>query len=152
MTITSSVEEAPLVIERAYHAPADKVWRALTELNQMKCWYFPQLEEFRAEVGFETAFSVSKQGTAYTHLWKVTEVIPRRKISFEWRYAGHSGNTLVTIELFEQMGTTWLQLTHRGIESFREDRHTVLTREGFSEGWSHLLGRALREYLGSQKA
>jgi uncharacterized protein YndB with AHSA1/START domain len=151
MTITPSIEKTPVVIERAYRAPADKVWRALTELDQMKRWYFPQLEAFRPEVGFETAFSVTKHGIAYSHRWKVTEVIPGRKISYEWRYAGHPGNTLVTIELFEQLGTTWLRLTHRGIESFREDGHTVLTREGFTQGWTHLLGSALRDYLGPKK-
>ena len=144
MTITPAIEAAPLVIERAYHAPIDKVWRALTELDQMQRWYFPQLEAFRPEVGFETAFTAMKQGEPYTHLWKVMEVVPGRKICFEWRYAGHPGNSLVTIELFEQLRTTWLRLTHEGIESFRK----FTTREGFRGGWSQLLGIALRDYLG----
>jgi uncharacterized protein YndB with AHSA1/START domain len=34
-----------LVIEKTFNAPVEKVWKAITDLDQMKQWYFPQLED-----------------------------------------------------------------------------------------------------------
>jgi uncharacterized protein YndB with AHSA1/START domain len=46
------MENDPFVIERTYNAPIAKVWKALTDKNDMKQWYF-DLSEFKPEVGFE---------------------------------------------------------------------------------------------------
>jgi len=36
----------PLVIERTYNTTVEKVWKAITDKDEMKHWYF-DLEEFR---------------------------------------------------------------------------------------------------------
>src|SRR4030095_7139584 len=90
-----------VVIERTLNAPAARVWQALTDVDQMRQWYF-DLKEFRPEVGFEFAFVVEHDGHSYHSLCKVAEVIPQKKIAYTWRYKGEPGNSLVTFELFSE--------------------------------------------------
>jgi uncharacterized protein YndB with AHSA1/START domain len=52
------MKNEPIIIERVYHAPVEKVWHAITDLEQMRQWYFPALVEFEPEIGFETRFDV----------------------------------------------------------------------------------------------
>jgi uncharacterized protein YndB with AHSA1/START domain len=42
---------------------------------------------------------VHVEGVDYLHLWKVKEVVPRRKLVYEWRYGGIPGSSMVTWEL-----------------------------------------------------
>ena len=95
---TKNVNAEAVVVERTLDAPVARVWKALTDVDQMRQWYF-DLKEFRPEVGFEFGFVVEHEGNTYDHRCKVTEVIPQRKIAYTWRYEGHEGNSLVTIEL-----------------------------------------------------
>ena len=49
--------------------PLTHVWKAITELDQMKQWYMPALVAFEPKVGFETEFSVEHEGKQIpTHL------------------------------------------------------------------------------------
>jgi uncharacterized protein YndB with AHSA1/START domain len=55
----NSVETEALVVERIFNARIEKVWRAISDKEQMKQWYF-DLAEFKAEVGFEFQFNGGK--------------------------------------------------------------------------------------------
>ena len=77
MTTKTEMADA-VIVERTLNAPVAKVWRALTDVDRMRQWYF-DLKEFKPEVGFEFEFVVEHQGTTYHHLCRVTEVIPNRK-------------------------------------------------------------------------
>src|SRR3954464_11765667 len=116
MTKTNDVAEA-ITMERTLDAPLAKVWRAITDVNQMREWYF-NLKEFKPEIGFEFEFVVEHEGRSYHHLCRVTEVVPQRTIAYTWRYKGEPGNSLVTIELSPEDEKTRLKLTHTGIETF----------------------------------
>ncbi|WP_316812363.1 SRPBCC domain-containing protein [Pedobacter heparinus] len=50
------METKPLIVERSYNAPIEKVWKAITDRDQMKEWYF-ELKEFKAEKGFKFQFT-----------------------------------------------------------------------------------------------
>ena len=50
MTAKSDLAQA-VVIERTYNAPVEKVWKALTDVDQMRQWYF-DLKEFKLERRF----------------------------------------------------------------------------------------------------
>ena len=50
MTKTNDVAEA-IIMERILDAPVQKVWKALTDVNQMREWYF-DLKQFKPEIGF----------------------------------------------------------------------------------------------------
>ena len=50
-----------VVIERTFNAPVARVWKALTDVEEMRHWYF-DLKEFKPEVGFEFEFVVEHEG------------------------------------------------------------------------------------------
>lgn len=139
------METAPFTIERSYNAPADKVWKAITEKEHMKHWYF-DLAEFRPEPGFEFRFTGGEPGgKQFVHICVVTEVIPGKKLTYSWRYDGYEGISYVTFELFEEGSATRLKLTHSGLETFPKEQS--FARENFIAGWTDIIGRSLKAYL-----
>src|ERR1700756_4802155 len=112
----SNLAEA-LVMERTFNAPLARVWRALTDVDQMREWYF-DLKEFKPEVGFEFDFVVEHEGNKYHHLCRVTEVVPQKKIAYTWRYKDEPGDSLVTFQLSGSGDQTKLRLTHEGLDTF----------------------------------
>src|SRR5437868_9003170 len=148
MTTKHDLAEA-VVIERTFNAPVGRVWKALTEVEEMRQSYF-NLKQFKAEVGFEFEFVVEHEGTTYHHLCKVTEVIPQKKIAYTWRYKGHEGDSLVTFELFADGDETRLKLTHQGLETF--PKTAAFARKNFEAGWTAIIGSELKQFLeGKQK-
>ena len=152
-SLTNFLDKGPafVILERTYNASPEAVWQAITNADQMKQWYMP-LSEFRPEVGFETSFDVNAKGRDYLHIWKVTEVVPNRKISYEWRYGGFPGNSLVTFELTPQGRGTRITLTHTGLESFEGYRNPGLKPDNFEKGWTGLLGTQLPKFLEKEHA
>jgi uncharacterized protein YndB with AHSA1/START domain len=148
MTTKSNLAEA-VVIERTFTAPVARVWQALTDVGEMKQWYF-DLKEFKPEVGFEFEFTVEHEGMTYHHLCKITEVIPQRKLAYTWRYKGHEGNSLVTIELFADGDKTRLKLTHEGLETF--PKTPSFARKNFVEGWTQIIGSSLKDFVEKQQS
>lgn len=134
----------PFVIERVFNAPIEKVWKAITDKDQMKQWYF-DIPGFRAEVGCEFTFEGGTEENCYLHLCKVTEVIEGRKLTYSWRYDGHEGNSFVTFELFSEGEQTRLRLTHEGLETF--PAIPDFAKENFVMGWTDLIGRLLKEFV-----
>ena len=140
------MQQQPFLIERTYNAPIAKVWKAITDRDQMKEWYF-DLAEFRAEEGFEFQFSgQGKKGEEYIHLCKVTEVIPEKKLSYSWRYEGLPGASVVTFELFPEGEKTRVKLTHEGLESFAANG-SDFAKESFAEGWTMIIGTSLLGFV-----
>ena len=143
MTTKSELAEA-IVIERTLNASVAHVWQALTDVDQMRQWYF-DLKEFRPEVGFEFEFVVEHEGNRYHHLCRVTEVIPQRKIVYTWRYKDEPGDSLVTFELSPDGEKTRLKLTHSGIETF--PKTPAYARKNFETGWTTIMDSELKQFL-----
>jgi uncharacterized protein YndB with AHSA1/START domain len=141
------VKTEPIIVQRIYNAPIEKVWHAITGLEQMRQWYFPSLIEFEPEIGFETVFDVESGGKIFPHIWKVKEVIRGKKISYEWKFGGYPGDSLVSFELFNEDGKTRIVLTHNQVETFRGDLHPDLAKQNFVQGWTHFIGTALKEFV-----
>lgn len=135
---------APLIVERTYNAPIDVVWKAITDKDQMKQWYF-SLEEFRPEVGFEFSFTGENEGRVYIHNCRIIEVIPGRKLKHTWVYEDYEGESVVTFELFPEGNQTRVKLTHEGLETFPQIED--FRRENFQEGWNDIIGRSLKEFV-----
>ena len=133
-----------VVIERTFNAPIARVWKALTDAEDMRRWYF-ELKEFKPEVGFEFEFTVEHEGVKYCHLCKITEVIPQKKLAYTWRYRGHEGDSLVTFELFADGNKTRLKLIHEGLETF--PKLPSFARKRFMEGWTQIIGSSLKEFV-----
>ncbi len=139
------MDTVPFIIERIYNAPISKVWKAITDKNDMKQWYF-DLAEFKPEIGFEFQFYGGKDpANPYRHLCKITELITNKKLTYSWRYDGYPGESFVTFELFEEGNKTRLKLTHSGIETFGD--HPDFAKENFAFGWTSLIGTSLMDFL-----
>lgn len=140
------MDHQPIVIERKFNAPVAIVWKALTDKDEMKKWYF-DLAAFKAEVGFQFQFIGGPDGgIQYIHLCAITEVVPEQKLTYSWRYEGYEGISFVTFELKEQDGGTLLILTHKGLESFPAS-NPDLAKGNFVEGWNHIIHTSLKGYL-----
>jgi uncharacterized protein YndB with AHSA1/START domain len=142
--MTTATTNLPIVKEVVLDAPPSRVWKALTDKNEMKQWYF-DLEAFEPKVGFEFQFAVEHAGRNWVHLCRVTEVIPNKKLSYTWRYEGIPGNSLLTFELIPEGDKTRLKLTHAGLETFPTDV-PGLAVENFNTGWEHFI-KAIKQYI-----
>jgi uncharacterized protein YndB with AHSA1/START domain len=139
-------QNEPFSIERVYNAPPEKVWKAITDREQMKQWYF-DIAEFKPEKGFEFQFTgQGHKGEQYLHLCKITEVIAGKKLAYSWTYQGLEGYSVVTFELFSEDGKTRLKLTHEGLETFPKN-NPDFAKESFMEGWTHIIGKSLKEFV-----
>jgi uncharacterized protein YndB with AHSA1/START domain len=141
---TNNMTAEAIVMERTLNAPVARVWKALTDVDQMRQWYF-DLKEFKPQVGFEFEFVVEHEGNSYHHLCRVTDVIPEKKIAYTWRYKGESGDSLVTFELSPEGDKTRLKLTHTGIETF--PKTPAYAWKNFEGGWTALIDSELRQFV-----
>lgn len=136
----------PIVIEKRYKAPVEKVWQALTNKDKMKKWYF-DLSDFKPEVGFEFQFpGQGHKGQQYMHLCKITEVIPNKKLAYSWTYQGYAGYSEVSFELWPEADGTKLILTHKGLHTFPQN-NADFARESFNQGWTELIGNLLKKFV-----
>jgi len=138
----------PFVIERVYNAPVEKVWKAITDPSDMKQWYF-DIPGFKAEIGFEFQFEGGADNRTYTHLSKITEVIPKKRLTYSWRYKGYEGNSFVSFELFPEGNKTRVKFTHVGLETFPANE-LDFAKKNFEAGWNEIIGTSLKDYTEKQ--
>ena len=140
------MENQTIELEQLLNASVRKVWKAITDKDEMKQWYF-DLAAFKPEVGFKFKFwggpSPEKQ---YLHLCEITEVIPLKKLTYSWRYDGYPGKSFVTFELHEQGNKTLVKLIHKGIGTFASENPDFAIHN-FEEGWDEIINKSLKEYL-----
>jgi uncharacterized protein YndB with AHSA1/START domain len=138
----------PIIFERTYKTSVAQLWKALTNPNEMKRWYF-NLPGFKAVVGYEFRFLGGKdEHTQYLHLCQVTEVVPEHKLAHTWSYDGYTGSSLLCWELFPEGEYTKLQLTHSGLHSFPKEV-ADFAPDNFVAGWTAILDQSLKGYLGN---
>ncbi len=142
------MEKLPLIIEHEFNAPIELVWRAITEKELMKKWYF-ELSDFKPEIGFKFQFEGGEADKRYMHLCEVLEVIPYEKLKYSWKYEGYTGLSFVTFKLSSIQKKTKLILTHEGLETFT---NPDFIRANFVGGWTYLIHESLREFLEKGKA
>jgi uncharacterized protein YndB with AHSA1/START domain len=144
------MKEEPIIIDRTVNAPPERVWKAITDRDQMKQWYF-DIAEFKPEVGFEFRFTGGTEEKKYIHICKITEVVVGRKLTYSWRYDGLPGISYVTFELVKEGNQTRVTLTHKGIESFPPDDPNM-AKGNFLVGWTHIIGTSLKGYVEGKAA
>lgn len=52
------IDEDPVVVEQIFEQAIEIVWKAITDVNEMRQWFFDNIPEFSPEVGFKTQFNV----------------------------------------------------------------------------------------------
>jgi len=135
----------PIIVEQTFDAPIAVVWRAITDKDQMRQWFFEPMAEFEPEIGFVTRFKVHCEGKDYLHVWKVTAVVPQKLIAYQWRYDGYPGDSIVTWELREEGDTTNLKFMHAGHETIQGD--PIFSRENGIAGWTYFVQESLKAFL-----
>lgn len=137
-----------IILEKVYNAPLEMVWKAITEREQMKLWYFELPKEFKAEVGsvFDWMGGPA-DGKQWLHRGKVVKVIENNLFSHTWEYPGYSGTSLVTWQLTAiDSNTTKLLFTHEFSIPF-DANEEALRRENFVAGWDYIINTGLTEFL-----
>jgi len=138
-----------VVVKQNFEVSAEILWKAITEHHQMIQWFFENIPEFEAHVGFKTQFLIENEGCKFTHLWKIVEVIPNQKIVYDWSYAEYPGNGLVFFELTESKNGSLLTLTNKWLVEFPQDI-PGFSRESCIGGWVFFINGRLKEYLSNR--
>ena len=125
-----------LVITRIIDAPAIRVWKALTDKEELKKWQ-PFFKDFELVVGNEIRFKLGRDPEhQYLHISKVIEVIEVKKLVYSWRYEGYTGNSNVIFELIPEGNKTKLLLTHKILDPFPTDNPDFASNN-FEKGWNY---------------
>lgn len=133
----------PITVQYTINASAEKIWKALTDKNEMKSWYF-DIQDFALEIGKEFNFFEPGGENKYHHQGEILEIISNQKLKHTWSYPDFSAlKTIVTWELFPEDGQTLVKLTHENIENFK-DLGDGFSRDNFTQGWNTILGQSLK--------
>lgn len=140
------MKKESLSIERTFDASIDKVWKAISDPQEMKSWYF-KLEDFKPEVGFRFDFMGGEEGgKQYLHLCEITTATAGKELAYTWRYDNYPGNSLVTWQLIPVGEQTLLRLKHEGIETLAQGG-PEFSKASFAEGWAHIIHVSLKKHL-----
>lgn len=136
----------PIIVKQSFNIPLKAVWKAITELDQMKQWFFENIEEFKPEVGFKTQFNVKSESRNFLHLWHIIEVEPLKKIVYNWKYDAYEGDSFVHFELNELNNVTILQVTSVVVEPFPTNI-PEFEPESCRQGWNYFIKNSLKNYI-----
>lgn len=138
--------DEPIVIEQIFDTSIKSVWNSITVLAEMKQWYFKNIKSFEPRTGFNTNFIVEVEDRVFPHIWKVTEVVPMKKISYEWQFESYPGRGVSEFELFEMGYQTKLKLSYTVLEDFPGNIPEFERKSGV-EGWNYFIKGNLKRYL-----
>jgi uncharacterized protein YndB with AHSA1/START domain len=132
--------EKKIVIE----APVSKVWKALTNRDEMKEWMMMPTT-FEAVVGKEFTFKAKGNENWDGFIYcKVVEVEINKKLSFTWNAKIIGVDTLVTILIFEKGRKTELKLIHTGFDKLPVEARAKMI-ESHNKGWEERILQKLPE-------
>lgn len=140
------VTEGPVIVSERYRCQVRRLWDCIVKPELMRVWYFDNMLDFRAEVGFETEFVIEHNGRIFTHLWKVDEVREQKKISYLWSYREWPGQGRVIFEIEPAGQGSRLTLTNEVLEDF-DDSIEEFRRDSCVSGWQYLLQRSLKKFI-----
>ena len=146
----TSVNVIPAVkVNRTFNAPCDRVFKAWTDQNELKNWFFPSEGytipfaeiNLRKNTRFRIAMKDSKGNTDLIGGIIKQLVIPE-KLGYTWAQNGggtQQRKTFVSIEFMDKDGKTDVQLIH---EDFPDEK----MRESYEKRWNSLFDQ-LEKYL-----
>lgn len=139
----------PIIVQYKINASTESIWKALTDREEMKSWYFT-IRDFEPEPGNEFDFYESSEGGKYLHRGRILEIVPNRKLKHTWTYPELSeAVTTVTWELQKEEDGTLVTLIHENIEGF-DGLGEAFSRASFTEGWNAIIGKGMKEYVEKQ--
>lgn len=138
--------DEPIIVEQIFNASKEKVWRSITDLNEMVNWYFDNIPDFKPVIGFKTQFNIINEGRDFLHLWKVIEAVENEKIVYNWQYEGYEGSADVHFLLLDIGDTVKLEVKVIVLEDFNENI-PEFTRDSCHNGWKYFINESLYKYL-----
>lgn len=138
--------KTPVVVEQTLNCSVEKIWNAITQPDLMRQWYFDNIPDFKPKIGFTTQFNVQSTTRDFFHIWKITDVIPFKKIAYEWTYEGIPGKGLVTFDIKKIDNQSLLTLTSEGLDSFPSEI-PEFSYESCKGGWIYFIKERLTEFL-----
>lgn len=136
----------PVVVKESFTINRKALWDIITQQQHMTQWFFENIPDFKAEVGFATAFDVKSGTRIFPHRWKIMEVIPLNIIVYDWKYEGFHGHSIVTFEMEEKPGGSSLTVTHKNTEPYPQNI-PEFSRESCLGGWNYFIKERLKSYL-----
>jgi uncharacterized protein YndB with AHSA1/START domain len=127
----------PVVKEITIDAEPSKVWKALTEKDQIGKWLMPT-DNFELKVGTTFNMLGKSKGIEYPHICTVIEIIHEKKLAYTWAVKDKLSDTLVTYELEDRNGMTKLTLTHSGWDKVQLTTEGA-TRDDYNNGWEQVI-------------
>jgi uncharacterized protein YndB with AHSA1/START domain len=126
-----------LLIERAFQAPAQRVFDAWTSEEVMRRWFHGHhdWETPEAEVDLRIGGAVRvvmrdpKEGTEHGGGGRYTEIDPPARLAFTWTWDEDTRETLIELDIEEAEGVTTVRFKHSNLR----DEESVRSHE---EGWS----------------
>ena len=148
MHINLTMKESDKPISLNFHLSntIGDVWTAISNHRSMLNWYFENIPDFRAEIGFKTSFVVQSDTRKFTHNWEVVEVEPESVIAYKWEYLEYEGDSIVRFTLHKTDAGTRINLNVVILEDFSDDI-PEFRRESCVGGWNYFLDGRLRHYL-----
>jgi uncharacterized protein YndB with AHSA1/START domain len=147
------VDKPSLTLRRHYAVAPEKVWRAWTEPQALKCWFGPEgpqpvsVADVDLRVGgrFRMVFG-GPDGNEHEATGAYREVEPNRKLVFTWCWPRTTPDRVsqVTILLRAQGGGTDMEFRH---EQFFDEA----ARDGHQRGWTGTFDKLERYLAGAQE-
>lgn len=141
-----ALKNVPIVVKQEFNTTVEKLWEAITNPELMRQWYFNNIPDFKAKVGFSTKFIVKTNTRVFPHIWKVTEVVPLKKLSYNWNFEGYKGSSISTFEIHSINNKPVLTLTAIVLDKFPEDIPEFKRESGLA-GWNYLIKESLVAFL-----
>ena len=126
------------------NAPASKVWKALTEKDELKEWVMMPTT-FEPVAGKEFTFKTEPMENWDGYIYcKVVEVEVNKKLVYTWNAEFINAETLVTILISEKGGITEVTLIHTGWEKIPADSRQQRI-DAHNKGWDLRFVKNLKE-------
>lgn len=139
--------DPPVIVSATYNCKTNQLWKALTELSEMKKWYFDNIPDFKAIKGFKTKFLISNEGRNFTHNWEVTNIDPGKMIQYTWTFDEHPGQSYSKFDISKLTDSkSLLSVTSVVLENYPEGI-PEFKRESCEGGWNYFLNDRLNSYF-----
>jgi uncharacterized protein YndB with AHSA1/START domain len=126
MTDTRTFEHSLTV-----NAPRDRVFRALTDADDLKRWWITDgISEPRTGGRFRYEWKMADPSNDHVQEGAYDEVVDGERVALPW--SGPAGDSRVTFTLSDSDGATQVSLVHAGITA--EDSY-----ERYAQGWQGFL-------------
>ena len=128
------------------HAPPDRVWRALTNVEELSAWFQVTIEGDIAPGKEVWMTSVHPQNPGQRFLVRFTEMTPPRRFVWEWHPGevdpgvdySREPRTTVTFTLEPSERGTRLSVAETGFDEISLARRAKVHRDN-SQGWTEVL-------------